>query len=239
MGGAAFCEAVREMGIAEREELALGELINGNTPSHARSFAPVEVKDPRTQKTGTIWVARDYLTIGSDYDAMRVPLTPITAQRAADAFHCVLPTAKMVDDIYRASSRQAAIPIGPPSKAMMTVAWFYDHQLKIEAARRGALGDLVAGHKKDVVVTKRLRERPPKVAIYGFYLPTGRPIQALMLPHEDTYVDYSHGIRLVYSVMEIDGQEVSVADVLKDPSRAGLLSGEGAIPEPRYAIRPF
>ena len=46
----------------------------------------------------------DYLAVGSDADFVRVPMTPQTAQRVADAFGCALPTRKIVDEVYRAAT---------------------------------------------------------------------------------------------------------------------------------------
>ena len=55
-------------------------------------------------------------------------------------------------------------------------------------------GELRAGHKKDVVITNLLSERPKRVAIYGWHFPSSEPIQPLTTVHVDWYVDYSHGI---------------------------------------------
>src|SRR5204862_405661 len=75
---------------------------------------------------------------------------------------------------------------------------FLEHNKLIEAQRAGQkLGDLVAGIKKDVVVTNRLAERPNRVAIYGWHKLDGLPIQPLTIVHVNWYVDYSHGIRLI------------------------------------------
>ena len=45
--------------------------------------------------------------------------------------------------------------------------------------------------------------------------------------HEDTYADYSHGIRLGRAAMVLDGAAVDVREVLRDPARSALLSDEG------------
>jgi hypothetical protein len=51
--------------------------------------------------------------------------------------------------------------------------------------------------------------------------------------HENTYADYSHGVRLVDSTMVVDGVERPIAEVLRDPVLCKLVSGEGVIRDPR------
>jgi hypothetical protein len=93
---------------------------------------------------------------------------------------------------------------------------------------------LVAGIKKDVVITNRLKEKPNRVAIYGWHKLDGEPIQPLTIVHKETYVDYSHGTRLVRRAMRVDGRDMMIEDVLKDPHRCAVISDEGTIEVPRY-----
>jgi hypothetical protein len=97
------------------------------------------------------------------------------------------------------------------------------------------LGALVAGHKKDVVITARLAQSPGKVAIYGWHHTNGDPIQPLYLGHTAAWVDYSHGVRLVQRSLQVNGKPSSVAAVLADANLAGLLSDEGPFVCSRYA----
>jgi hypothetical protein len=82
-------------------------------------------------------------------------------------------------------------------------------------------GALVAGHKKDVVDTRR--DRPGRVAIYGWHQANGQPIQPLSTVHHSAYVDYSHGVRLMSDRMIVDGRSMSVAEVRADPTLSRLL----------------
>ena len=96
--------------------------------------------------------------------------------------------------------------------------------------RRGhAVGELIDGIKKDVVLTNKLKNAPTHVAIYGWEYLDGKPIQPVTTVHKGTYVDYSHGIRLVRQQVIVDGQASSVAAVLKDPLLHPLLSDEGVM----------
>jgi len=152
----------------------------------------------------------------------------MTAQRLADLWDCSLPTARMVDDIYR----QATVKLEPRplTEAREATATFQQHHRIIEVQRAGkTLGALVAGIKKDVVLTNRLREKPAKVAIYGWHQLNGSPIQPLTIVHKESYVDYSHGIRLVKRDVVVDGKAMDLRDVLRDPELAPVVNDEGPL----------
>src|SRR5439155_18545018 len=86
----------------------------------------------------------------------------------------------------------------PLTEEREAVRTFVQHNSIIEEQREGKeLGLLVGGHKKDVVISNRLKEKPNRVAIYGWHKLDGKPIQPLYVGHGDFYADYSHGIRLV------------------------------------------
>ena len=91
-----------------------------------------------------------------------------------------------------------------------------------------AAGDLVAGHKKDLVLTRKMQGRPDRVAIYGWHRLSGEPLQPVNTVHVDWYADYSHGVRLVW-----DGayrwRGSGIAETLADPQPASLLSDEGPL----------
>ena len=92
-----------------------------------------------------------------------------------------------------------------------------------------SLGDLTAGDKKDLVLTNRLWSHLDRVAIYGWHMLDGKPIQSLSTIHGWRYADYSHGVRLISTQVFIDGKPRSIFDVLQDSRLAGLLSGEGRL----------
>lgn len=242
MTGTQFYERARGMGVAAREALFLEEVLRGNVPSFLRRFQRVTVEAPGGRK-GVVFVCPDYLAIGSDDDFFRMPLTGVTAQRIADACGCILPTKKLAVDIYAASRKQVAITMSPEGGTKLER--FREHHQAIEKARVGALGELLGGHKKDVVVTNRLHHYPQRLALYGLYKADGKPWQPLdttlrlRLKHDDIYVDYSHGVRLVGGLMGVGPERRCVADVLLDPALCALVSEEGVISVPRYEVRPL
>ena len=123
---------------------------------------------------------------------------------------------------------------------MTSLPWFLAISRKIESQRAGlARNVLTAGDKKDVVICRALKDRPGRVAIYGWHRTVGQPIQPLYVGHLATWVDYSHGIRLVRKSMQFQGKTRDVADVLGDPSACELLSNEGVVLQPRYSFGEF
>ncbi|MDR3688633.1 MAG: hypothetical protein P4L46_04580 [Fimbriimonas sp.] len=228
----------------QREDRIFAEIDAGNVPSFIRKLAPVAVaaKVNGQEISGTVYVTPDYLAVGSDDDYLFVPMTPYTAQRVADRVHCVLPTPKIVDAVYSAATVKLAPSPIPPSPAMTTVQVFLDHTRTVRgqrAADPAPMGALTAGDKKDVVICKGLPEAPAKVAIYGWHRRDGKPIQPLYLGHTATWADYSHGIRLVWGDMIVDGVSKKVVDVLKDPVASALLSDEGPIVQSSYSLHQF
>ena len=116
---------------------------------------------------------------------------------------------------------------------MRSTAYLLRHNAIVQAQRAsqaGALDDLEAGSKKDLVLTRRLWEMPGRVAIYGWHRLDGTPIQPLSLVHGARYADYSHGVRLVWSTAWLDGRPRRLEELLSRPQTAGWLSDEGAIP---------
>ncbi len=235
MTGSAFATRVATLDLAAREVAIVAEVQRGNVPDFWRHFVEVKLADG----AATIQVAPDYLAVGSDQDYFLTPLSPATAQTIADQLGCVLPTRKLVDAIYQAASLKLEPTPIPPSDAMTTAPVFARHNATVRAQRGAALtayplGALVAGHKKDVVLTSRLTDAPGKVAIYGWHKLDGSAIQPLFLGHAASWVDYSHGTRLVRRDMTIAGEPTTVDAALADPQRCSLLTDEGPLRDFRY-----
>ena len=175
----------------------------------------------------------DYLAIGSDKNFVRMPMTPYTGQAFCDAFGFVLPTSKMVDDIWAAATTHLEPrPLTIERESPLT---FLQHHRIVEAQLKGVEpGVFVAGIKKDLVLTNKVLEKPQRVAIYGWHYSNGKPIQPVYTGHVDWYVDYSHGVRPVRRSMRVDGVVKSFESVMKDPQLRNLISNEGEITAIRY-----
>jgi len=90
---------------------------------------------------------------------------------------------------------------------------------------------LTAGVKKDVVVSNLLSDpdRTRHVVIYGWHELDGHPIQPLTNVHIDSYVDYSHGVRLLNSDLMVDGVPMRMSRMLRDSVLYRLASDENGI----------
>jgi hypothetical protein len=229
--GSKFLEQIAALSPVDRESAIQAELARGNVPDFLRSLKTIRLKITAADGTpheAACFVTPDYLAVGTDGDFFRLPMTPMTAQSIAAAFGGSLITTKLSDSIYTQS--ELKIMPQPLTKDREAAATFFEHHRLIEDERQGRdAGLLVAGIKKDVVLTNRLEGNPGKVAIYGWHYPDGKPIQPLYIGHAAAYVDYSHGIRLMSDRMIVDGKALLVADVLADPVLSALLSDEGPI----------
>jgi len=229
--GSAFLKQIEALSPREREAAILRELGRGNVPPFLRNFVPIHVQIAR--HSATYFVMPDYLSVGDDQDFFRLPMTPMTAQALADSFGCTLITRKISDDVYQqAPLRLTPLPLTENRESAQT---FYEHHRAIETERLRAgkpLGTLIAGIKKDVVLSNRLLEKPHRVAIYGWHQSDGRPIQPLSIVHADGYMDYSHGVRLLSRLVIVDDRFMTVDELLRDEARCALLSDEGPIQIP-------
>lgn len=226
--GSEFYKRVASANWRERDSLALHELLKGNLPTFIKKFVRIHTSINNSNgKTisAYYYVMPDYLSIGDGNDFARIPLTPMAAQKVADSFHCFLPTPKMVDDIYKQSSvKLEPVPIGTFRDSSPTM---FQHHNIIEDQRKGRKG-LIAGIKKDVILTDKLAidKRPNRVAIYGWHKLDGQPIQPIYTGHINWYVDYSHGIRLVYRTIWVERRPMDYIAVMKDKFLRKLLCNE-------------
>ncbi len=72
----------------ERDQRVLYEILCGNIPGRLRGLAEVSTTASigGTPRTLTYRVMPDYLAVGSDDDALRMPMSPLTAQVIGDTF---------------------------------------------------------------------------------------------------------------------------------------------------------
>jgi hypothetical protein len=235
LSGSEFLRTISTLGGAEREQAVLDQLAEGNLPDYLRCLKPVEMRhrfEDGEVLEATIFVMPDYLSIGSDQDFLLMPMNLYTALEVAARFGFILPTKKMVDQIYRQSAFHFKPQPLPPGPQMCSTDYCSNHNkmIKEQRSRLGCpLDALVSGHKKDIVITNRLARAAGKIAIYGWHRLSGLPIQPLSTIHKASYADYSHGVRLVSDTVLINGEPRSIYDVLGDPKLSRILSDEGQI----------
>jgi hypothetical protein len=233
--GSQFGGSIAKMDSRQREQAVLDEIVAGDLPAFLRKLVPVELTSELPggkTVTATIFVMPDYLAIGSDDDFLRIPMNLHTATAIAARFGFVLPTRKMVDAIYNQSAYHFTPEPMPAGPQMTSTQYYRAHNDMIEKqskARGIPVGELVSGHKKDVVLTNRLAKMEGRIAIYGWHRGTGAPIQPLSTVHGACYEDYSHGIRLVSQMALVEGVLRPICDILRDPVQAKVLSDEGSV----------
>ena len=240
LSGSAFGRKILGANEQGRERLILDQFRSGNIPDFLRHFSKVRfVSQTRSGKKRevTLYVLPDYLAVGNNSDYLRLPMTPLTAQAIADQYGLLLPTVKIVDAIYRAASVKLDPRPFKPGPQMVSVGELVRHNAVVQAGLKTQVPlGLVAGHKKDIVITNRLLKKPNRVAIYGWHLRSGTAIQPVTTVHGSYYADYSHGARLMASTMVIDDVSYRVGDVLRDPELSALISYEGPLKTLRYNL---
>jgi hypothetical protein len=235
LGGREFAEQIRGLSDDERESQIRRELRLGNIPTFLRRLVPIQLQSPASNGTRvdiTICAAPDYLAIGSDDDFLLMPMRLGTALSAAVQYGFTLPTRRLVDAIYAQASAHFAPQPLPAGDEMRSTEYSLRHNELIAAQRLalGApLGSLIAGDKKDLVLTNRLRSNLDRVAIYGWHVADGKPIQPLSTVHGWRYADYSHGARLISTQAFVDGKPRSIFEIMQDSSLASALSDEGIV----------
>ena len=247
LSGSEFSKSIRDssLSLEKREEIIFNEIQSGNIPSFYRKLAVIRDTAMIMGQLQTIryYVLPDYLAIGSDSDYFYCPMRPQLAQKVADLLDCSLPTRKISDRIYyTAKVKMMPQPI-PPSKAMITVPVFERHtrmvhQQREQSIRQYPLGNLVAGNKKDVVISNMIynSKNQLRVAIYGWHKPDGKAIQPLHNGHTTDHVDYSHGIRLIQNKLWLNGKKSTVRAILESQNLHPLLSDEGMIRTAYYPL---
>jgi hypothetical protein len=231
--GKVFMARIDTLPLADREEEIFKAVSSGNIPGFLRNLLSLnaEFADSagKIHKV-TYEVMPDYLAVGSDSDFCRIPMNPYTAQRIATLFGASLVTSKVSDHIYANADIKLTpfnyVPVGNQNEL---VSKFETHNAQIEkqmAEAGGKTGQLVAGIKKDVILSSRIARQPGKVVIYGWHKPDGIPIQPVYSGHIWWYVDYSHGIRLINNQVIVDGKPLLFSNILQDPILFRIFSNE-------------
>ncbi|NNK78564.1 MAG: hypothetical protein HKP40_07615 [Litoreibacter sp.] len=232
--GSAVMKELSERRGTARDRAVVRQVLSGNMPSFLRRLSVVSI--PGTLPSGqevtvSLCVTPEYLAVGSDRDFVRVPLGLPAAAHVADSFGFLLPTPRMVDAIYRQAKKRIAPSPMKPTAQMESTDYLMRHNetVDLQLADLGDPGPLTAGHKKDLVLSKRLLSKPGRVAIYGWHRPNGKPIQPLSTVHGAAYADYSHGVRLVSSTAYVNGKPTPLEDILQDSELSNIVTGEGPI----------
>ncbi len=250
--GSMFLEMAAHLDPAAREERIVAEIVAGNIPDFLRQPVKLSIggQDAHSHLV-ELHVMPDYLAIGSDDDFVLVPMLASSAQRVATAFDCLLPTEPIVNAIWHAAEVKMALVgqhgIGACQDSTMgSVACYRQYELvlrKQRSALGGVAGKLTGGHKKDIIISADIHRSLPSrhvlpVIIYGGWeRGSENPIQSSAPFHDDAWVDYSHGVRLIDCEVLVEGAPARLEDVLASPTLHGLLSSVPLL-DPRYPLVP-
>lgn len=219
---------------SERDSITIKLFLDGNFPSFLENLSEIKLNwlnEFGEQEEASYYVLSDYISLGTNKDFVRIPMTPNSVQKLADSLGFYLSNTKICDDVYK----QALVKLEPiPMTSERTSYETYVHHNDLIEKQRMGQNGLIAGIKKDVISTSRLDSVEGMVAIYGWHRLDGRPIQSVYIKHADYYVDYSHGVRLVYPYLFWKGQKISFKDVLKNFRLKSLISHEEGMDYYRY-----
>lgn len=200
------------------------------------------------QNHAILKVQSDVLSIGTQADHIRLPLTPKRAQDIFNLFGWLLPTPWLTYQIWRASSvKLTPTPMAPNKGADLRQYAAHSKVIEEQLNASGAqFGQLIAGMKKHVVVSNIYQNG--KVLIFGWYRPSPdvfddgksmaandrQPIQPRSNVHGDFYVDYSHGIQAIGPTVSVNGRIMPTVELYQHPTLSKLVSNEGPVRVPRY-----
>lgn len=246
--GFGFMESLDDLDLWEMDRRITDAFLGGQVPSAMRQFRKLKYKTSvcdsveilRRPHVVEMWILTEYLSVGCDEDCVRMPMGPLGAQAIADSLDCCLPTTYLVDRIYDAAEGRIDIfPFRPHGSRNGTALVYHDSNNAIKALYKAYgfhYGQLISGLKKDIVLTSYVECNPAyskNVAIYGWQHPDGTLQQPLFIRHGNFYADYSHGIRLIWHTIRVDGVDMELREVMKDAGLYRLVSDE---PVPlRYA----
>lgn len=255
--GSDFAKTYGPKGFAAWEAAAFAEAQKDSlTPW---PWADLHVADAAGNKA-VLRVQTDVLAIGPTQDALRLPLTPGTAQSIYNLFGWLLPTPWLSYRIYQMASRKLQpLPMnnrpGPTGPAHME-DWVrhsaaIDRQLA--ALPAPTTPGFISGLGKNVVVSNIYK--PGVVLIQGWYrpppspdvfddhrpleTPDRQPIQPNSNAHGASYLDYSHVIQAVgpEAIVTPVGEaprRMNTVDLYQHPTLSRLVSHEGPVKVARY-----
>ncbi|HSY77848.1 MAG TPA: T9SS type A sorting domain-containing protein [Bacteroidia bacterium] len=234
--------ASSSLSLTNRENMIYAQILKGNVPDFYRKLDTVNVSVTvkSVKQSVTYYVAPDYVTIGCDSDYYLCPMSPMLATKIGTLTGTTLCTRRMVGEVWSAAKVKLSPQTLPPGPLMSTVPFFYHHDSLVDSLRdtflpAHPLGQLVSGDEKDVVISNLIYSIANRVIIFGWYYTSGTYIQPMTNVHADTYMDYSHGIRLVQNNCWLnDTTPTTIQSILESSAEDTLLSDEGVIAQPWY-----
>jgi hypothetical protein len=190
------------------------------------NFVPIKITKGKNELT--LYVSSDYLKQKDDSDSeYRISVGSKQAFTIARYFDSILPTTKLTNIIYNASDLKLDPKPMKPGPQMTSLSYIKEHSRIIDRQIDGKKFEIVSGHKKDIVFSKRGIQKPDRIAIYGWHRGENDVIQPLSTIHGSSYADYSHGVRLIKNECQLNGQKCLVTNILNSPDLSSIITNEG------------
>lgn len=187
--------------------------------------------------TATFQVCEDAVYVElDDASRFRFQVDARLAQRCADLLEASPITSKISDLAYQQATVKLTATVLPAGADMVTTTKSKQWNVSLEKKRAGQTG-LVRDCGKAWILSNQLGAKPNAAINYGFYDPHApyannvgiKMWQTLGTRHDSAHTDYSQTLLVMSKTCEVDGQEMQVADVMKDPTLCKLLSYEGVL----------
>ena len=168
----------------------------------------------------------------------RFQVNATLAQKCADLLGASLTTAKINNLSYQQAKIKLPATLLPPGPEMVTTSKSKVWNTALEKKRKSLkVEGLVRDCGKAWILSNKLGLRNNIAINYGFYDPRapysnkiGQQMwQTLGTRHDNTHTDYSQTLLLMSASCQVDGQEMKVCEVMKDPTLCKLISDEGVL----------
>lgn len=231
----------------EREKAILSNVSKG---LYEVTWVPIRSK--HGDHEAEFYVSADALKIGG----VRFNVTATTQQQIADRIGASLLTPKLADLLHAQAEIKIG---PKPRRITSTTAAMFEHSAAVDAAIVKAAGSLQAAEGKLVstvgkhwCISEELRNVKNRALNYGWHFlgstfegVKGYPcdsrtldpvkgisfyvIQPSATAHDPNHSDYSQVCVLVMQVCNVDGKQMLLSDVLRNPELAPLASHEGVM----------
>lgn len=177
----------------------------------------------------------------SNGNRFRFQVTANLTQQCADLLDASMMTAKLMDLSYQQASLKIDATILPALSQMSSTYYSKHWNSLLEKKRVGHTG-LFRDCGKAWILDNKIASSAGAVN-YGFYdrkalytNPQGIKMwQTLGTRHNASHQDYSQTLFLMSNTCEVDGQDVNIMDIMKDPILSHLLNYGGIL---KYTKQP-
>jgi hypothetical protein len=233
MNGSEWLASLPEQPTPVRDQMILEAVTSGLATCE---WVPVTSKN--NNYTAIFYVCDDAVSVTlDDGSRFRFPVSAKLAQQCADSMQASLPTSKVCDLAYQQATVKLPATLLPAGADMVTTTKSKTWNAALEKKRQGQTG-LIRDCGKAWILSNA---RGAGAVNYGFYDPHApySNVRGLKLwqnvgtRHNALHTDYSQTLILMKLECEINGQTLSVLDVMKHPMLSKLINDDGVLASTR------